>query len=267
VGNLIGTMGIRQLTLLAAYLLTDGGISSRGKDSWAIYFRNKDKNVIESFQKQLLSCSGSIGYITKRSDGTDFVRFHSTDLANKLFKLSKSYRTKACENFPKCRHLSNKTSSCKLFGTIMIDGIEYPMARIPINVFRSKKLAIDFLRIYASCDGGVSVVPAKNKNNSMFLVRKVFISVKHPTLNTQITELLKFLGYNPSQYVDQVRLVKKEDIVKFSKDICFINGSKISNDSKYLSGYEKNFILKKIVKSYHNPKVLLDFLHESRSSS
>jgi len=259
-------MGIRQLTLLAAYLLTDGGMSARNKNDWTIYFRNKDEEIIKSFQRQLLLCSGKPGYITKRNDGTDFVRLHSRELARELFKLSKSYRKKACENFPKCMHLSGKLSACQLFGTITVDGIEYPKATIPSGVFKDTSLAREFLRIYTSCDGGVSVVPAKNKRNSLFLVRKIFISVKHPTLNQQITELLKILGYSPSQYRDQVRLVKKEDILKFDKEIAFIKGSKISNDSKFLSGIEKNFILGQVVQSYDNPKILLDFLQKTRSS-
>ena len=133
-------------------------------------------------------------------------------------------------------------------------------------MFKDTFLAREFLRIYTSCDGGVSVVPAKNKRNSLFLVRKIFISVKHPTLNQQINELLTYLGYSPSQYKDQIRLVKKEDILKFYKEIGFINGSKISNDSKFLSGLEKNFMLKKVVESYNGPKILLDFLQKTRSS-
>jgi hypothetical protein len=260
-------MGIRQLTLLAAYLLTDGGISAKNENIWTIYFRNNDKEIIRSFQKQLHLCCGKKGYITKRKDGSDFVRLHSKELANKLFKLSQSYRTKACENFPRCRHLSGKMSACKLFGTTTIDGIEYPKAKIPDIVFTTPELAKKFMKIYASCDGGVSVVPAINKRKSMFLVRKVFISVKHPILNKQLTELLQKMGYLPSQYKDQIRLVKKADIIKFNKEIGFIKGCRISNDSRFLARFEKNVILKKVVKSYNNPKNLLDFLQKSRSSS
>ncbi len=259
-------MGIRQLTILAGYLLTDGGITSRGKKGWTIYFRNKDKQIIDSFRKQLFLCSGKNGYVTKRTDGTDFVRLHSQNLANRLFTLSKSYRTKACENFPVCKHLSGKRSSCLKFGTITIEGIQYPKAQIPDIVFRSEKLAKDFLKIYASCDGGISVTNTKNRRGSKFLVRKIFISVKHPTLNNQLTNLLKKIGFSPSQYKDQIRLTRKEDILKFQREIGFIEGSKISNDSKFLSGFEKNFILEKVIESYNNPKNLLDFLEIRHSS-
>lgn len=258
-------MGIRQLVLLSAFLLTDGGISSKGK-SWVIYLRNKDSKIIRNFREILAKLTGESGYISKRKDGTDFVRLVNNRLAEELFRLSPSYRTKACGIFPKCQHLNKKMSSCLIFGTIKIKGIEYPQARLPQNIFNDKKLAREFLKIYASCDGGVSVVPAKNTKGSNFLIRKIFISVKHPTVSDQLTRLLRVLGYNPSQYKDQIRLVRREDIEKFQKEIGFIENLKISNDSKFLNGFEKNEVLKMVINSYKNPKNLLDFLIRKRPS-
>jgi len=260
-------MGIRQDVLLAGFLLSDGGITARGKESWTIYFRNKDKSVIEEFQKTLIEACGKRGYITKRSDETLFIRLHSTKLANRLFSFSKSYRTKACNTFPVCRHLRGKRSSCKIYGTQKIDGIEYPKAEIPKQVFKNKKLAREFLKIYASCDGGISVVPARNKRGSLFLVRKVLISVKHPIMSEQLTKLLLNLGFSPVRYKDQIRLIKREDIQKFKEEIGFIKDAKVSNNSKYLSGYEKNKILDMVIDSYRNPQELLNFLLKIRFSN
>lgn len=259
-------MGIRQDVLLAAFLLSDGGITARGKESWTIYFRNKDKSVIDEFQKVLKNSCGRMGYYVKRTDGSWFIRLHSKELANRLFQLSKSYRTKACNNFPICRHLTGKRSSCELYGTQIIEGIEYPKAEIPKQIFKNRQLAKDFLKIYASCDGGISVVPAKNSRGSLFLVRKIFISVKHPRLNEQLTKLLEKLGFSPSRYEDQLRLTKKEDLEKFRNEIGFIKGAKISKDSKFLFGHEKTQILDMTIHSYKNPQSLLGFLLKIRSS-
>lgn len=112
----------------------------------------------------------------------------------------------------------------------------------------------------------MSVVPAKNKKGSLFLVRKVLISVKHPTLSEQLTELLKKLGYKPSQFKDQIRLTRREDLEKFYGEIGFIEGSRVSDDSRFLRGIEKNVVLKMVVDSYQNPKSLLDFLIRRRRS-
>ncbi len=260
-------MGIRQDVLLAAFLLSDGGIAARGKKSWTIYFRNKDKSVIDEFQRVLKESCGKIGYVTKRTDGSLFIRLHSKEFAERLFKLSKSYRTKACNNFPQCRHLKGKRSSCTTHGAEIVNGIEYPKAEIPKQIFKNKQLANEFLRIYASCDGGISVVPTKNIRGSPFLVRKIFISVKHPKLSEQLTNLLFDLGFSPSRYKDQIRVIKMEDIRKFRDEIAFIKGAKISKDSKFLYGYQKNQILDKIINSYRNPQELLDFLLKIRSSA
>ena len=259
-------MGIRHLVLLSAYLLTDGGISSKGKN-WLIYFGNKDPEIINSFQKALKSVTGVFGSVTNRTDGTKFIRMVNNQLAKDLFNLSPAYRTKACKNFPECQHLTGKLSSCKIYGTIKINGIEYPKATIPKQAFASKKLANDFIKIYASCDGGVSVVPAKNKRGYQFLVRKVLFSVKHPNLSNQLRKLLEYLEYEPYQLKDQIRLTKRSDIKKFKKEIGFIKNTKISGHSKFLTGLDKNMILKKIIDSYKDPRPLLDFLTKKRSSS
>lgn len=258
-------MGIRQLALLSAFLLTDGGVSSKGKN-WLIYFRNKDPKITERFQETLKRAAGKFGYVSDRKDGTRFIRTVDNKLAKSLFRLSPSYRTKACGIFPKCQHLGGKMSSCTLFGTIRVDGVEYPKAQIPRCVFVSESLAKAFLKIYASCDGGVSVVPAKNKRGSLFLVRKVLISVKHPVLSDQLAELLRELGYRPSQFKDQIRLTKREDLERFYREIGFVEGSKISDDSRFLSGLEKNAVLRMVVDSYQSPKSLLEFLIRRRRS-
>lgn len=260
-------MGIRQLSLLASYLLSDGGMSPRGKGSWTIYFRNKDSAVIESFQKHLECCANRKGYETKRKDGGYFVKLHSSALGKKLLNLSNSYRTTACNDYPVCPFSVNngrqRCSSCK---KILHEDKEYPLVGVPSEVYKSHGLAKEFLRIYATCDGGVSITTGY-KGSTPFLVRRVFIAVKHPLLAEQLIELLKMLGYKPYYYGQQIRLTQKNDIIQFQKDIGFIKGAKISGDSKYLHGYEKNQILETMTESYNNPKRIINFILSTRFSS
>lgn len=252
-------MRIRQLVKLSSYLLSDGGISPRGKNSYTIYFSNNDASLVDNFQIQLKKCIHKEGYKSLRKNGSTFVKIHSKNLAKELFKVSKSYRTKACKNNPICPHIKNKRPAH--INTILVDGIEYPAAEIPVELLKKDKtLAKDFLRIYASCDGGVSVSAAKNKKNSIFLVRKIFIEVAHPTLKQQIYTLLKHLKYNPKCYKTSIRLTTKEDFIKFHKEIGFIKKSKISKHSKNFVGYEKNKVLKMLIDSYNNPQNLLNLL-------
>lgn len=76
-------MGIRQLALLSAFLLTDGGMSSKGKN-WLIYFRNKDPKIIKYFQETLKGVTGKLGYVSDRKDGTQFIRTVDNYSAKKL---------------------------------------------------------------------------------------------------------------------------------------------------------------------------------------
>lgn len=260
-------MGIRQISLLSSYLLSDGGMSPRGKDSWTIYFRNNDDAVTESFQECLKKCAKRRGYEAIRKDGSHFVKLHSFALGKELLKLSNSYRTTACGEHPICP-FSKKTgrSRCLSCKKVLHENNEYPHANIPDEVSKSRKLGIEFLRIYATCDGGVSIAIGY-KGSMPFLVRKVFIAVKHPILAKQLIGLLENIGYKPYYYGQQIRLTRSKDIIRFQKEIGFIKGAKISGDSKYLRGYEKNQILETVVESYNNPKRTIDFILSTRSSS
>ncbi len=111
-----------------------------------------------------------------------------------------------------------------------------------------------------TCDGGISVTSSKTKYP--FLIRKLFIAVTHQNLRNDLTRLLKNLGFDPKVYPDQIRLTGISDIAKFKKEIKFIKYSKIGKDSKKLCGYEKNFILEKVLESYKKPKDLINFLVE-----
>lgn len=259
-------MGIRQNTLLSAFLLSDGGVSSKNQKSWTLYFRNKDIMVNNLFRQELLNCLGKQGFITRRKDGSLFVRATiNQEKANELFSISNSYRTKACENSPKCKSFNNGIGPCKICKPIFIGENNYPLVTLPEILFKNKKLAIKFIKIYATCDGGISVTVTKNKRGSRFLIRKIFISVKHPLLKDQLANLLKFLEFSPSVYKDQIRLTKKEDILKFKKNIGFITKAKISGDSKILKGLEKNYVLEKVAESYQNPHELMNFLLKRKS--
>jgi hypothetical protein len=77
-------------------------------------------------------------------------------------------------------------------------------------------------------------------------------------------------GFNPKTYHDQIRLTMQEDIAKYAREIRFINGVKIGNDSLRFSSIEKNKLLDEVVASYNNPAKLIKFilnrLYVSRSS-
>ena len=99
--------------------------------------------------------------------------------------------------------------------------------------------------------GGVSVVHSNSKYP--FLVRKVFVNSKHPTLRKDLYKLLIVAGFNPKIYSEQIRLTTREDLIKFYKTIGFVRSVKIINHSKNFCGFEKNKLLSLLVKSYKKP--------------
>lgn len=254
----MGTIGIREIRLLklTPFLLSDGGISPKGKNSWRIYFRNNNPDLIKEFRKRLFELCGSKGALETRRDGSYMVKLNSKELGEHLLKLTNSYRTKKCKVYPTCPKLRGGRQSCKVCDKKMI----FPLTQTPKKIFLSQNLAKYFLKVYISCDGGISVTVAK-KSKYPFLVRKIFIEVKHQKLKDDLVRMLKLFQFNPKVYETQIRLTTKEDITKFNK-IGFVKGCKIGKNSKLLRGYEKNYILKKVLESYKDPKKLIMFIQK-----
>lgn len=257
----MGTIGIRERKALrlTPFLLSDGGITPKSKSSWRIFFRNNNPQLIKEFRQRLFDFCGSKGSLEKRKDNSFMVKLNSKEIGEILLKLTNSYRTKKCREYPKCPKFNGGRQPC------ITCGFEYkkqihPSSNIPKKIFDDRNLAEYFLQVYASCDGGISVTVTK-KSKYPFLVRKVFIEVHHPGLRKDLIKLLKLFKLKPKVYDSQIRLTTKEDIMRFNK-IGFVKGCKIGKNSKVLRGYEKNKILEKVLKSYKYPKKLIMFLQK-----
>ena len=240
-------MGIRDTLLLTPFLLSDGGVSPKGKSGWLIYFRNNDKSLVSIFADVLQRVTKNKIQIQEREDRSYMVRVNDKELGNKLHEFCGSFRTRPCNVYPPCPKKNGR--DC---------GNETGMHRItiPARFFNDPGLRRKFLQIYVSCDGGVSVTSSKGKYP--FLVRKVFVNARHDELREQLRKLFAAEGFTPKIYFDQLRLTTKEDIVKFRQKIGFVDGAKVGGDSARFKGWEKNKLLAKVIHSYGNPRELLD---------
>lgn len=244
---------------LVPYLLSDGGISPRGRASWTVFFRNKDDALIGEFRKCLYSVSSHYGFLNASADGTKLVRLHSRELGERLFAYT-AFRTSSCDRYPSCKLLKGGRGSCLRCEKFEYSEKCYPNCRVPKNIFPSKERARRFLRVYFTCDGGLSLTVGKNKNGT-FLVRRLFLSVAHPKLKVDLMRLLKMLGFKQAYYSDQIRIISKEQFYKFKKEIGFVNGSRIGDNSRRFSGWEKNRLLDLILESYTNPSAVIEKLN------
>ncbi len=232
------------LGILIGLLLTDGGISKH-QNSFQIEFTNKSQALHDIFKAELRK----LFEITKFTEisHSDFKEIKRTKVRNKhaieaLFNIVPTFRTKQ-----------------------FTDGT-FPQSKLPDFFFELPNVEIyKILQAMFSADGCVSLWIVRNKRKNLWEIKKlVKISCKHPVIRQQLFQLLKKLDYSPTlrKSNDEVVLFRKQDIIKFRKEIGFVNGVKVTKDSKNWEGFEKNQILDLAIKTY---KLKKKDLHEFKT--
>jgi predicted transcriptional regulator len=120
--------------------------------------------------------------------------------------------------------------------------ISWPKPKIPdfiMNGDINKKF--EFIKVYASCDGGVIIDLVWRKNTKLFYLQpSISIACKNPYLKQQLVALLKGLNFNPYQNDEHIVLTG-DDIPKFSS-IGFVNDNIVVHSS-FWNGVKKNKLL------------------------
>jgi len=183
-------------------ILSDGHIRK-----YQIEFTNKDKAILDRYKKTITQC------------GLDF--------REKLIQLEATKIIVYSLNFVNIvnRFLNNKK-------------------KLSDKLIKNKKsMQNAFLRGLYSGDGcsGISISYRKIKNKWRV---EPFISLSafNHNIRNPVFLMLRDKGYTPIMDNRNVRLIRKKDILKFSKEIRFIDGLKIRK-SKYWNGLEKNKVL------------------------
>ena len=217
----------KEWEILIALLLTDGCVSS-GR---FVIFHNKSEVLHKLFREKISELFGRV-HFTERTEknGTKRTQVSSKDIVKKLLQ--------------KCELETLRRKRFK-------NG-EFPVVKIPSFI---KKLSFQrirkFLQVVFSADGSISVsVRWHKRNKSWEIRRRVELTCKHPNLRKEFFEILKFIGFSPRSSGDNITLEKKSDIIKFAKEVRFIDGVKIGRDSKNWRGFEKNQILDLAIKTF-----------------
>ncbi|MDO8055778.1 MAG: LAGLIDADG family homing endonuclease, partial [Candidatus Hermodarchaeota archaeon] len=237
------------LCSLVALLISDGGVSPQPKTSWTIYFGNNSDVLNSLFRNCMIILFGIVPSSQIRSNGYTFQRKRSKNIGESLLELTNSYRTLSCSKHPTCGKFRNRRQSCLKCDPIVSNGIHYPRIRFPKEIETDTNFAREFLKIVFSCDGGVALYTAK-RNRQTWLIRKIFLDSEHPSVNSYYQKLLRILGFKAKIYGSQIRLQNREMIQRFKKEIGFIKGVQVGNDSKYWQGKTKNFVLNELLRSY-----------------
>ena len=230
---------------LVALCMSDGGIG-RTAGTRYIHFTNKSNTLLSLFEKEIRKFSDAKIHKQQKERGIT-LRVFDKNLVSEMLKISPSFRTKACDNFPRCICECHKSKSkCK--ECIYIEGKKWPLARIKKSFFKNKKQICSFLKIYASCDGYPSLFPRRDSWSKV--ERIVAIVSYHPLLKKQISSLLDKLGIEHKIKKDGLFMRSRSSIKKFKDQISFIPGVKMTGNSKYWQHLTKNQVLRIILDSY-----------------
>lgn len=217
----------KEWEILVALLLTDGCVSS-GR---FVIFHNKSEILHKLFRGKISELFGRVHFTERiEKNGTKRTQVSRKDIAKKLLQ--------------KCR--------LETFRRKRLKNGEFPTVRIPSFI---KKLSIQkmrkFLQVAFSADGSISVSVRWHKGNKSWEIRRrIELTCKHPNLRKEFLEILKLIGFSPRSSGDNITLERKNDIIKFAKEVRFVDGVKIGKDSKNWCGFEKNQILDLAIKTF-----------------
>ncbi len=201
---------------LIAYLLSDGGIYKGGDNGLYIFLTSKDKTLINDF-KEILVFYGLKPYVRLSTRAYE-IRVGNKKLAQKLL------------------------NKCKTFRTLKYSNNKYPEIEIPKEILTDKKLAKEFLKVFASCEGYVKF------NKRKWTTRRITIGCSHPELSNYLIQLIGLLGISTTKRKTEVVISGKENIVKFQNEIGFIKGTKVQKGK--FTGLDKEYVLHKMLDSY-----------------
>ncbi len=220
------------LGILVGILLTDGSISTKGKN-FSIELTGKSEKLHKLFKEKMKSLFGVEKFLEFSDSRYPEIKrtvVSKREIAEQLLKVVPTFRTK---QFP--------------------DG-SFPPAKIPKFVFNlNQKEKSAVMQAMFSCDGCCCLWVVKNKRWKVWEIKKwIKFACKHPKIREQVFKLLEGLGYEPvvREVNDEILLTKKKDIIKFAREIRFVDGVEVTGDSRNWEGFEKNSVLDFAVKSY-----------------
>ncbi|WKZ25510.1 MAG: LAGLIDADG family homing endonuclease [bacterium] len=231
---------------LLGILYTDGCLSKRSKNAWRFYLSNTSYIIIQVFKNCMINLfkldAKRVRISKKQVNGKPFYRA-VVDSASSGEFLNSKYGT--------FRTLVFKSE----------DGKEiYPSTKLPFNKNSNLKIMSKFLKVAFSCDGGINLYVAKSKFGYKFLIRNVYLACKHPQLQIDYHELLKVLGIE-SKIIKgdgKILIQGRNELNKFREKVGFIEGVKITQNSKFWQGVEKRNVLNIAIGSYKNPKKIIN---------
>jgi len=251
---------------LIGILYTDGCVSPKSS-SWRVIVSNNSLALVECFEEAIRKCYGKsirrslrgklhVGVLDSKEVGDSLVARHGT------------FRTEGCHVNQGCPFLRGGRKPCSKCEPVVDAGTQYPPASLPD--FETESEISAFLQSAFSCDGGVNLYVVR-RGSVKWLIRNVYLACKHPTLIHQYSRLLARLGIKNRVVLPDWRILVqgRASLVRYANAVGFIPGSVIGANSPFWCGLSKHDVLKTLLESYGNPRLVLDlpmFSNESFST-
>jgi hypothetical protein len=241
--------GQEQLIKLHAYTLSDGSLNRDRDGCWRLIFTNKDHFLLSDFKETIRSLG--YNYYEQRCRRAIQVVARSRKLAEELLSLSPSYRTRPCSASPKCPRLTNSgLGSCMYCEPLQYVGKLYPPTRI--TNMSNRQLMKEFLKVYASCEGGVKLDILSEK--PLKIRRQVFIATTNPFLSRQLIYLLRTLGISAREEWPSIVISYRANLQRFQEMVGFIPNCRVMKGK--WKGLTKNELLTLTLRSYEDASLL-----------
>ncbi len=231
---------------LLGILYTDGCLSKKSKNAWRFYLSNTSFKIIQIFKNCMIRLfeldTKRVRISKKIVNGKPFYKAVVDSASSGEFLNSKygTFRTLAFKN--------NE------------DKEVYPPTKLPFNKDSDHKVICKFLKTAFSCDGGINLYVAKSKFGYKFLIRNAYLACKHPQLQKDYHNLLKIVGIK-SKIISKdwkILIQGRDELNKFKEKVGFIDGVKITQNSKFWQGVEKMKVLNFAINSYNNPSKIIN---------
>lgn len=244
---------------LVALLLTDGSVSIASRTCRIVFAGNCDE-LHHEFKRLMQQVFGIHNfYIRTDSKGVKITVCSSVNAGKTLREICNTFRTKACKTFPICGKFRNRPNACLKCKAAIINGIQFPTVNINILKKLSKDDLYNVLKLMFSADGGVVLGVKWHKTlNKWEFTRRIVLKCSNPNLRKKLKKLLHKINIDAKEWDSSLAIDKKSDIKRFSENIKFIDSIEVSPKSIYWTGFKKNDVLIKLLKTYNYKKSFWD---------
>jgi hypothetical protein len=212
---------------LIAVILADGSIDEKRNTVSFV----EDPEVVKRLTIEFQQINGLVVQWKTDVQGNSLrARAYSKGLVRLLLKEVSMFRTRPFDVHPISKEIKT--------------GI--PQPKIPDICFQSLDIAQQFLKYYASCDGGPEFSIYKRKNGKLQLHMGIKIGCKNQFLRKQLLELLKRIGVEGIEKQNGIVVRSIKSILRFKEKIGFLEESKVRRGRRF-KGFHKNDVVKLMI--------------------